>query len=240
MNIFRNLMLGSITVRVCVMVVGLGMFTGSSSAQSLYVTADVQETGPEATTAPVMYLEDVSLTYIPEPEIRTYQKHDIITIIIDEVSSQTSSQKLETEKESQSKIEIDAMIDLLKLFELQLNTNPRLANRTIFDASASREFTGEGDYERKDRFSARITATVLDVKPNGTLVLEAQKRIQKDDEIQTLVIAGMARTEDITNQNTILSSQLAGLSLAVQNEGDVKDAAKKGIITEFFDTLFAF
>ncbi|MGJ8635282.1 MAG: flagellar basal body L-ring protein FlgH [Phycisphaerales bacterium] len=240
MSLIKDILDNTRSVRAGLVIAGLSAVCSSASAQSLYLTTEATESGPEATTAPVMYLEDVSLTYIPEPELREYQKHDIITIVIDEVSSQTSSQKLETEKETESKMEIDAMIDLLKLFELQLNTNPRLANRTIFDASASREFTGEGDYERQDKFSAKITATVLEVKPNGTLVLEAQKRIQKDDEIQTLVIAGVARSEDITNQNTILSSQLAGLSLAVQNEGDVKDAAKKGIITEFFDTLFAF
>lgn len=209
--------------------------------QSLYLTeGEEYASGPEASNAPVILLEDVSLTYIPEPEVRTFQKHDIITIIIDETSSQTSSQKLETEKESKSNAEITAMIDLLKLLELQLNTNPRLENRTLLDASAKREFTGEGDYERKDKFSARITATVLEVKPNGSLVLEASKRIEKDEEIQTLVIAGLARSEDITNQNTILSSQLANLSLAVENEGEVKKASEKGIITEFFDMLFAF
>jgi flagellar L-ring protein precursor FlgH len=212
-----------------------------ASAQSLYLTeGEEYASGPEVSSAPVILLEDVSLTYIPEPEVRTFQKHDIITIIIDETSSQTSSQKLETEKESKSNVEIAAMIDLLKLLELQLNTNPRLENRTIFDASAKREFTGEGDYERKDKFSARITATVLEVKPNGSLVLEASKRIEKDEEIQTLVIAGLARSEDITTQNTILSSQLANLSLAVENEGEVKKASEKGIITEFFDMLFAF
>ncbi len=208
-------------------------------AQSLYLTADEEFAG-SAGGEPVLLIEDVSLTHIPEPEVRSYQKHDIITIIIDEVSSQTSSQSLETEKESKSSVELNAMIDLLKLLELQVNTNPRLTNRTLFDASASREFTGEGDYERKDKFSARITATVLEVKPNGSLVLEAQKRIQKDDEIQTLVIAGLARTDDVTSQNTILSSQLANLSLAVENEGDLKDASQKGVITEFFDMLFAF
>tara|TARA_R110002072_G_scaffold89134_1_gene199618 strand:- start:404 stop:1096 length:693 start_codon:yes stop_codon:yes gene_type:complete len=211
----------------------------SVQAQSLYLTSGYED-GPNASTQPVLLLEDVSLTFIPEPEVRTYQKHDIITIIIDEVSSQTSSQKLETEKESSSSVEVNAMIDLLKLLELQVNTNPRLENRTLFDATAGREFTGEGDYERKDQFSARITATVIDVKPNGTLVLEAQKRIQKDEEIQTLVIAGYARSDDITSQNTILSSQLANLSLAVENEGDLKKASEKGIITEFFDMLFAF
>jgi len=213
--------------------------TCSVHAQSLYLTDGVGD-GPNASSQPVLLLEDVSLTFIPEPEVRTYQKHDIITIIIDEVSSQTSSQKLETEKESKSSVEVNAMIDLLKLLELQVTTNPRLENRTLLDTNAKREFTGEGDYERKDKFSARITATVLEVKPNGTLVLEAQKRIQKDDEIQTLVIAGFARSDDITNQNTILSSQLANLSLSVENEGDLKKASEKGIITEFFDMLFAF
>jgi flagellar L-ring protein precursor FlgH len=209
--------------------------------QSLYLTeGEEYAAGPNETNQPVIMLEDVSLTFIAEPEVRTFQKHDIITIIIDEVSSQTSSQKLETEKESKSEVEINAMIDLLKLLELQVNTNPRLENRTLFDATASREFTGEGDYERSDRFSARITATVLEVKPNGSLVLEAYKRIAKDEEIQTLVIAGVARSDDITAQNTILSSQLANLSLAVENEGDVKRASEKGIITEFFDMLFAF
>jgi len=222
----------------------LGLFTlllaHPAAAQSLYLTAGEEVSGPNASGAPVILIEDVSLTHIPEPEVRTYQKHDIITIIIDEVSSQTSSQSLETEKESKGNAEITAMIDLLALLEFQVNTNPRLANRTLFDASAKREFTGEGDYERKDKFSARITATVLEVKPNGSLVLEAYKRIAKDEEIQTLVIAGVARTEDITGQNTILSSQLANLSLAVENEGELKDAAQKGIITEFFDMLFAF
>lgn len=226
---------GIIWVLIC------GLLTPSAAAQSLYLTqGEEYAAGPDQSSVPVILIEEVSLTYIPEPELRTYQKHDIITIIIDEVSSQTSSQSLETKKISKSSVELNAMIDLLKLLELQVNTNPRFSNRTLLDADAKRKFTGEGDYERKDKFSARITATVLEVKPNGSLVLEAQKRIQKDEEIQTLIIAGLARTEDITTQNTILSSQLANLTLAVENEGDVKDASGKGIITEFLDMLFAF
>ena len=228
-----------VTIRTCLLALCM-VIAGPAMGQSLYLTADEEDPGPQVESAPVILVEDVSLTYIPEPEIRTFQKHDIITIVIDEVSSQTSSQSLETEKESKSNVELNAMIDLLALLELQVNTNPRLANRTLFDASAKREFTGEGDYERKDKFSARITATVLEVKPNGSLVLRANKRIAKDEEIQTLVIAGLARSEDITEENTVLSSQLAELTLAVVNEGELKKSSEKGIITEFFDMLFAF
>lgn len=239
--IFQNLGQKMSSMIRFVFVALLGVCAMPSLGQSLYLTQGEEfVVGPNESSAPVILLEDVSLTFIPEPEVRTYQEHDLITIIIDEVSSQTSSQSLETTKESDSSVQLNAMIDLLKLFELQVTTNPRLENRTLFDADATREFTGEGDYERSDRFSAQITATVLEVKPNGTLVLQAQKRIAKDEEVQTLVIAGIARSDDITRQNTILSSQLANLTLAVENEGELKKSSEKGVITEFFDMLFAF
>lgn len=207
-------------------------------AQSLYLTAGEEMLSTDTTT-PYIALEDVSLIYIEEPEVKQYKEHDIVTIIIDEVSSQTSSQTLETKKESDASASINTLVDVLQLLELRLK-DQAISDLDLVDFGAEREFKGEGDYDRSDKFSARIAAEVLEVKPNGTLVLQAIKRITKDEEEQILVLAGVARSEDITAQNTILSSQLANLSLAIQNDGDVKSAAEKGFLTKFFDTLFAF
>lgn len=212
-------------------------FVTQASAQSLFLSQS-QETTPE-TQQSTLLLEEVSMYFIEAPEIRTLQVHDIITIIIDENSSQTSSQKLETEKESKSKANVNATLNLMQLLELRLAENAT-SNTDLLDFTASREFAGEGDYERKDKFSARIAAVVLEVKPNGTLVLQATKRIAKDKEISTLVLSGFARDEDVTAQNTILSSQLADLNIVLNNEGDLKKAAEKGIITRVLDTIFAF
>jgi flagellar L-ring protein FlgH len=213
-------------------------------AQSLFLTnhqaqQDQSQLAPGVMIEPAIDASQVSLFWVAEPEKRVYQKHDIITIIVDETSSQTSSQSLETEKDSRTQANLNSMLNYMKLLELRLQEGDR-SNIDLVDVSATREFTGEGDYERKDRFSARITATVLEVKPNGNLVLEATKRIEKDDEIQHFVLSGMVREEDITRQNTVLSSQMANLNIAIENEGDLRDAAKKGIITEILDTLFAF
>ncbi len=216
----------------------LTCLTQHASAQSLYLTADEQNASPDA-TQPVIELADSSMFFISAPETRTIKVHDIITIIIDENSSQTSSQKLETEKESSSDASINAVLSLAQLLETRLEESG-LTNTDLIDFTASREFTGEGDYERKDKFSARISATVLDVKPNGTLVLQATKRIAKDTEVSTLVLSGLARDEDVSAQNTILSSQLANLNILLENEGDLKKAAEKGIITRVLDTVFAF
>lgn len=207
--------------------------------QSLFLVQDHSAGAGPMMAQPGIPASSVSLIWVEEPEPKVYQKHDIITIIIDETSSQTSSQSLETEKESKSSANLNALFDYMKLLELRLaegDTN----NLDLLDISAKREFTGEGDYERKDKFSARVTATVLEVKPNGTLVLEATKRITKDDEIQTIVLSGVVRSDDITRQNTVLSSQMANLNVELKNEGELRDAAKKGIITEVLDALFAF
>ncbi len=217
--------------------IALALLSTPCLAQSLYLTAGEENLGNDSSS--YIALEDVSLMYIEEPEAKQYRAHDIVTIIIDEVSNQTSSQTLETEKESETSASINTLVDVLQLLELRLK-DQAISDLDLVDVSAEREFKGEGDYDRSDRFSARIAAEVLEVKPNGTLVLQATKRITKDDEEQVLVLAGVARSEDITAQNTILSSQLANLSLAVENEGEVKNAAKKGFLTKFFDTLFAF
>ncbi|HPO94367.1 MAG TPA: flagellar basal body L-ring protein FlgH, partial [Phycisphaerales bacterium] len=94
--------------------------------------------------------------------------------------------------------------------------------------------------ERKDNFTARIAAEIIDVKPNGNLVLEARKAIESNGEVSTMVLSGVCRGQDITKSNTIQSSQVANLTLKVEGDGDVKDAGSKGILTRVLDTLFNF
>ena len=214
------------------------LLCANTSAQSLFLGHAQQESNSDL-NQPALFLEEVSTYYISAPETRTIKQHDIITIIIDENSSQISSQKLETEKESKSDAKVDAMIDLMQLLQLRVATGSP-PTTDLINFTSKREFSGEGDYERKDRFTARIAATVLEVKPNGTLVLQATKRIAKDKEISVLVLSGFARDEDVTIQNTILSSQLANLNIVLENEGDLRKAAEKGLITRVLDTVFAF
>ncbi|MBO6738235.1 MAG: flagellar basal body L-ring protein FlgH [Phycisphaerales bacterium] len=212
----------------------LSTVASTLSAQSLFL-ADADRGDAQ----PVILLNDVSMHFIAEPETRVIQKHDIITIIIDENSSTTSSQKLETEKESSSSANIDAMISWLKLLELRVEQGD-INNVDLIDLATSREFSGEGDYERKDRFTARISAIVREVKPNGTMLVEARKTIARDSEISELVLSGLVREEDITQQNTVLSSQMADLRIILENQGDLKEAAEKGLITRVLDAVFAF
>ena len=60
---------------------------------------------------------------------------------------------------------------------------------------------GKGNYTRNDSFSMKIQAEIIDVKPNGTLTIEARKTIDKNGETQSTVLSGVCRIADITQNN---------------------------------------
>jgi flagellar L-ring protein precursor FlgH len=184
-------------------------------------------------------LRQMSLLYVKPPEPREFKVHDLITILVDESSSATSSQSLDTTKEVDHEATINTVIDPWQLLQLRLRSGDT-QDLDLIRTGTKHEFKGDGDYKRTDRVSARITARIIDVKPNGTIVLEATKRIEKDEESQTMVLAGTCRSEDITRNNTVNSSQIADLTLSMQHEGEVREASQKGIVTQILDALFAF
>lgn len=211
-----------------------------ANGQNLYAASTAPPADPDPDAAPDPgSLSVLSLYYVEPPEVREIQAHDIVSILIDENSNVKSEQTLETDKQYDTSASLNTILDPWELLEMRLRTG-MVSDLTLIDAQADRQYTGEGEYERKDNFTARIAATVIEVKPNGTLVLEARKRIAKDEEEQVLVLSGRIRKEDVTSQNTVLSSQIAELTIVMQNEGEVRDAAKKGLITRVLDSIFAF
>lgn len=212
---------------------------GVCAAQSLFLRNDpapLDRHGKPDLSAP---LRQASLFYIEPPRPRTYQVHDLVTIIIDEQSKASSKQTLDTKKDYTLKGQLDDFPSLKKLLELQLE-NGDTQNDPKLGLSSNQKYKGEGTYDRTDRFNARVSATVIDVKPNGVLVLEARRSKTTDDEVQTIVLNGQCRAEDITSANTVLSSQLADLTLASRNEGSVRDSASKGWIPRVLEAIFNF
>jgi flagellar L-ring protein FlgH len=184
-------------------------------------------------------LKDISFISVPIPEPKVIRKHDLVTIIVREESQFTSEGNAETKRESKIDAAIEDFIQFkLKNWEIQGGaigpSPPRLAG------NFNREFKGEGTVDRSDTFTARITAEVLDVKPNGTLVVQARKRIKTDEEEQAFILTGVCRAEDITADNSILSTQLYDLELSKRHKGTVRNATRKGWGGKLLDAISPF
>lgn len=227
------------TREVLAVVAAVGMTGQGAFGQSLFRQEPKPQVNSLGEADPQAPLRNVSLLLIEAPRPKSFQLHDKVTILISEVSKQSANQKVDTKKDVSLKGGVRQLPDIIALLQGQLETDDG-SPITGVDASAGNKFKGDGKYERSDRFTDRITATVIDVKPNGVLVLEARRTIEKDEELQTLVLSGECRREDVTAQNTVMSNQLADMVLSVKNEGQVKDAAEKGLLSRVFDTVFNF
>lgn len=182
----------------------------------------------------------VSLMSVGRPEPRRYAVNDLVTIVVRESASNDSRASTSTEKEMEIEGEITDLPRLDDLIALQLRQNQFNGGGPRVGMGFERSFEGDGAVSRTDSVTTRITARILDIKPNGLLVLEARRFIRTDDETVKLILTGTGRAEDIALDNTILSTSLYDLHLVKEHTGEIRNANKKGWLTRLFETIFHF
>jgi len=178
-------------------------------------------------------------TDLPEP--RTFSKHDLITIIVRESQTSTKHSELETEKEANFDGEVSSFYDVHALLtDLVLKPASFDSGTPQVGVELSKDFEGEGEKRDSESFTTRLQAQIIDVKPNGNIVIEARTFIRNDTEVTMMTVTGICRAEDVTSANTVLSNQLFDLRIARETEGEIKKTQRKGIITKVLDVLLNF
>ena len=223
------------------------LITATGHAQSLYEQPQPQrigERGREIDTEPTdgaPGLRQISLYHVEPPQPRQFLTNDLVTIIISERARTDRNQEVNTEKKWDIDGSVTSTVDLLKLLELRLQQGRDSGDDLpTLTAQLDRKFEGDGEYLRDDTVTARVTARVVEVKPNGNLLLEARTVVRTDEEEQVILVSGTVRGEDVTNNNSVQSNQLYDLTVDIQHAGQVKDGASKGIFTRVLDTIFNF
>lgn len=184
---------------------------------------------------PLLYVSPIAVQ-LPEP--RRLGVHDLVTIIVREDKKSTTDADLKSDKSWEINTELAKWFRLDVHDRLVPQNFPRGAPGVDFTADS--QYEGKGKVNRQDTLILRITAQVLDVKPNGTLTLEARKSIETDEDVQTMTLTGVCRSEDVTAENTVLSTQLADAHIGIEHSGPARDAARRGWLMRAFDFLRPF
>lgn len=180
-----------------------------------------------------------SLTSVADPEPRSFKVHDLITIVVSEQSKAKSSANAKTDKKYDTSVDLKSFMNLDPSQWADVITLGS-ADMPQFDVQGQKKFDGKADVGRQDDFTAKITGEVIEVLPNGTIVLEAYKQITMDGETQTIRLSGRCRPEDVDATNSLQSNRLANSAIEKVTKGELRDVAQKGIIAKVLDTLFAF
>jgi flagellar L-ring protein precursor FlgH len=172
---------------------------------------------------------------VKTPEPRVIRKHDLVTVIVREQSEFKSQASSDMKKDAKLAAELT---DFIKLNIPNLSLDPAIGSvKPKIGASASDDWKGDGKFDRKDQFTTRVQAEVVDIKPNGNVVLQARTKIKTDDEEQLFVLSGMIRAQDITPDNSVLSTQMYDLELNKQHQGTLREATRRGWLARFLDKI---
>jgi flagellar L-ring protein FlgH len=99
------------------------------------------------------------------------------------------------------------------------NPSKAILPGSLLTSDGNTQMQGNGTINRQDQLVTNVAAVVTQVLPNGNLVLEGKQEIRLNSEKRELLIAGVARPEDIESDNTIELPKIAEARVAYGGEG---------------------
>lgn len=151
---------------------------------------------------------------------------DIVTIIVSESSLATFAANTNTSKKDSNSVDAKFPIKFLDKLLTPLSN------------SASSTNSGQGSTSQNGKLEARITGTVKEVKPNGTMVIEATRTLMINKELQSFKLSGLIRRDDILPNNTVKSESIAEADIRFEGKGAIHDRQRRGLLTKVLDWLF--
>jgi flagellar L-ring protein precursor FlgH len=161
---------------------------------------------------------------------------DILTILIQENNGATRQNNTTTSK----KASVNAAVASLLYSPSVSGLLTKKGTLPAMNYTADTEFNGGGSINNAETITAQMAVRVVDVLPNGNMVIEGTLRTSFSGEKQDAVVRGTVRPDDIAANNTLLSYNIADATIQFLSKGTITDAQKKGWFTKFWDKLSPF
>jgi flagellar L-ring protein precursor FlgH len=115
-----------------------------------------------------------------------------------------------------------------------LSANSFTTARATLGATSSNTFAGKGSTENSNDFSGTITATVIEVLPNGHLIISGEKQIGVNHNVDVLRFSGQVDPRAIQTGNSVASAQIANVRIEHRGRGAQAEANGIGWLARFF------
>lgn len=161
---------------------------------------------------------------------------DILTILVQENTSSSKENGTKTSKSTG----LDAAINTFLYSPAASGFMTQGGQLPAIKMASKNTFDGGGQIQNSERMTARIAVKVVDVLPNGSLVVEGRRQTKISGETTDAILRGVVRQEDISANNTVFSYNVADAAIQYLSKGPVSDSQRKGWFTWIWDKVTPF
>jgi flagellar L-ring protein FlgH len=147
-------------------------------------------------------------------DVRAMRPHDLISVVVEENLAASTDGTVKNSRASNANSGLSGLIG-------QLHAGNALQNLITQKSAAGLD--AQGTSATNSSLSTVFGGQVMAVLPNGILVIEAARQVEFSQQTQTIVLHGLVRPEDISQQNQVLSTAISSLELEVRGKGIIND-----------------
>lgn len=108
------------------------------------------------------------------------------------------------------------------------------------DAGTSSDFSGKGAAAANNAFTGTITVTVIEVYPNGNLLVSGEKEVAINQGQEFIRFSGVINASQVTASNSVQSTQVADARIEYKGSGYIDEAQQIGWLQRFFNVVMPF
>ena len=165
-------------------------------------------------------------------DAKAVRLHDVVSIVV------TESLEASTDGQVKNSRASNANSGLTSLFGALKTTN---ALQNLVGMSAASGLTAQGQSTTNSSLATTFGAEVVDVLPNGMLVVQATRQLTFSEQTQLIKLRGLVRPEDVSAQNQVLSTAMTDLELEVTGKGIVNDSTyRQNPLVRLLEKLLVF
>jgi flagellar L-ring protein precursor FlgH len=165
-------------------------------------------------------------------DAKAVRLHDVVSIVVSESLAATTDGQVKNSRTSSMNSGITALIGLFK----SSNAMPNLLN-----ANAASALSAQGQSTTNSSLTTTFGAEVVDVLPNGMLVVQATRQLTFSQQTQLIKLRGLVRPEDVSAQNQVQSTAMTDLELEVTGKGIVNDSTyRQNPLVRFLERILVF
>ncbi len=182
-------------------------------------------------------MANISWTYQRVDPPAQVKLHDLIKIIVKEASSVNSTGEMDRRK---SQVYNWQLKNWIELDNTSIKLAPQRQGQPQANSTLDSQSQANGALQTKEGLNFTITAEVVDIRPNGNLVVEAHHHVKINEDIWDQSLSGIFRRQDVLPNNTVLSENIAELSIDKREVGNVRDSYRRGWLNRLYDRFMIF